>query len=1381
MKKRTGGVVAGGFLGLGALMAAAVSTAGGGQGTGWGVGSGVGIRSLVAAAGAAASVTAVGSGVVAAEVEPTIRGEELSSLRFRSIGPVNMGGRIVDISVYEKDPSIWYVASASGGLLKTTNKGTTFEHQFDNEATVSIGDVEVFQGDPDIVWVGTGEQNPRNSVSMGDGVYKSTDGGKTWKNMGLRETYSTGDIITHPTDPDTVWVAAMGRVWGENKERGVYKTTDGGETWEQTLFIDERTGVIELAMHPEDPDVLLASAWERQRDEFDTNDPAKRWGPGSGLYRSEDGGETWEPVTEGLPTVDMGRMGIEWSGTDADRVYMLVDTVRIGEGIGNPGFLGVTGRDADAGAAVVRVAEESPAAGAGIRAGDVIISINGERVISNDGLQSALAVLEAGDRVEMEVVRRGEVMKMGAELVKPERPNRTPFTADLGGQAANIEDRQGEDGFETGGLFVSEDAGRSWERLDSINPRPMYFSKVGVDPSDDNFMWVAGVPLARSVDGGKTWTRDGTPGEVHVDHHAIWINPSDGRHILLGNDGGLYESFDRGATWRHHNTNVICQFYHVGVDNRPFYNVYGGLQDNGSWGGPNRSRDGQGLAVNDWFRIGGGDGFICFAAEDDPDQLYYSSQNGGVGRVNLRTGERAGLRPRAPRGMQYAFNWKTPFMLSHHNPKIYYLAGNYVFRSFDKGDDAKRISPQITRTRRGTATAFDESPVDSNILYVGSDDGALWVTRDGAATWENIVFPYDAEAFPSRGPAEGGDPTESGGEEGGEAERPQRRARGGGGAGARAGAGAGAAVGSTERAGPARERGGAADAAAGPADPIAGEWEGVISADGSTFTLTIKRDAEGGYTARVESDAVDADSASVRFTERTGRLRITFESEVVGQIQLRAALEDGVVKGTVEAAAAEFSAEFTAKRREERRAAPPSRPQREERAERAEREERRERAGQPERAAARAQGGGASGAESGAGVGAGSFDAGDPIVGEFAGQTTGENAGQAISVTFTREGGRLRAFMTAAFFEGEATVSGYNESSGEVRFELTPNVGRVVVTGRLEGDAFNGSFEVPDFGFTGEFALRRGGSAAGGDGVALSELLAGPRRVSSIEASRFEANRVYITLAGYFNDDDAPHVYASEDAGRTWRSLAGNLPEGSPRAIREDMSNPEVLYLGTEFAFWVSVDRGRSWAKVSNNTNLPTVAVHDIAQHEWSGDLVLATHGRGMWVANAAPLRQMTAEAVAARAWLFEPARVVRWRQDAPRGRGANEWWSGDEPSGNAEIYYRLSEAVTGLEIEVQDLSGAVLARFSPDGSKTGLQRLDWNMRRQGTGQQRFGPLVETGTYRVVMRAGEVTIQRKLEIIADPELGGADFAVDEFEAELYADEETPAAEDGGMR
>ncbi|MCA9321521.1 MAG: hypothetical protein KDB53_12330, partial [Planctomycetes bacterium] len=325
-----------------------------------------------------------------------------------------------------------------------------------------------------------------------------------------------------------------------------------------------------------------------------------------------------------------------------------------------------------------------------------------------------------------------------------------PFLTRLGGQVANVQDQQGPDGHEYGGLYRSADGGESWERINSVNPRPMYFSQVRVDPADENHIWVLGVSTQYSSDRGKTFDNNRSRG-VHADGHALWINPNDGNHLIHGCDGGLYVSRNRGRAWDHLNHVAIGQFYHVAVDATRGYRVYGGLQDNGTWGGPSFSRDQNGPINQDWLRIGGGDGFVCRVDRHDPDLIYYESQNGGTGRRHLKSGETGFIRPGTGRGRdrnQFRFNWRTPFVLSHHNSKIYYVAGNRVFRSLDRGTGLRAISPEIPLTKRGSATALAESSIDPDQLWVGTDDGALWMTSDGGKEWTSLMQAPAAPAAP---------------------------------------------------------------------------------------------------------------------------------------------------------------------------------------------------------------------------------------------------------------------------------------------------------------------------------------------------------------------------------------------------------------------------------------------------------------------------------------------------------------------------------------------------------------------------------------------------------------------------------------------------------
>ncbi len=1109
-----------------------------------------------------------------AEKPPVVLPAEwLRAMNWRAIGPANMGGRITDLAVYEADPCIWWVATSSGGLLKTINNGITFEHQFDKEATVSIGAVAVAQSDSNIVWVGTGENNPRNSVSYGDGVYKSTDGGKTWKNMGLKKSFQTGRIVIHPKDPNTVYVGALGRLYGPNEERGVYKTTNGGESWEKVLYIDDRTGVIDLNMHPTDPNTLIAAMWERERDGFDSwpgndvpkadgydgYDPIRKWGSGSGIHKTTDGGKTWKKLMAGLPKCNLGRIDVDywrkdpnvlvaiidcentakgpqplsvylgavgqnadgkarliqvipdspaakaglavgdvitaagdkeitefnqvldllrsrrpgnkivlkvtrgdeskelevtlasrpgvpqvagaersggvWLGaTGEDRegkahltqvipdspadkaglqsgdIVLEADSKAVGEfaqlveqirgrsagdklnlriqrdkdtkevevqleprpggfaGLGGPQtdvYLGIQGEDAPGGAKLVQITDDGPAQKAGLEPGDLVIKIDDKEIADYDALVDQIRVRKAGDKMAL-TVRRGEVTKQLTATLenRPGGPTNTrPYSFSYGGQSPNVQDQQGSEGYDYGGVYKSTDGGETWTRINSLNSRPMYFSQIRIDPSDDQFIYALGVAQHKSGNGGATFSSDLGRG-VHADGHAMWIDPRDGRHMIIGCDGGTYISYDRGANWDHLNHTAIGQFYHVAIGPKYPYYVVGGLQDNGSWAGPSLGLSGGGPINEDWISVGGGDGFVCRVDPDDPDLIYYESQNGAIARRNLRTGERGSIRPTRPRGEPpYRFNWNTPFILSNHNPRIFYCAGDYVFRSLNRGDNLQAISPQITLTKRGSATALAESPRNPNVLYVGSDDGALWVTRDGGVKWTDV----------------------------------------------------------------------------------------------------------------------------------------------------------------------------------------------------------------------------------------------------------------------------------------------------------TKNLG-----------------------------------------------VAAPRWVSTIEPSRFEEGRVYVALDGHRSNDDEPYVLASEDYGTTWRSIRGNLPWGSTRCLREDLQNPNLLVVGTEFAAWCSIDRGKHWNKMNNN--LPTVAIHEFAFHPTSGEIVAATHGRSLWICDITPLRQVTTEQLEGKIALFKPTAAIRWQSEPARGR-TNRRFVGQNPPSGASVYYWLPKKAERVSLKVIDVEGNVVRDIRASG-EAGLHHLTWDLAR---------------------------------------------------------------------
>ncbi|HQR06868.1 MAG TPA: PDZ domain-containing protein [Gemmatales bacterium] len=1141
--------------------------------------------------------------------------EWTKQFKWRSIGPANMSGRITAISVYETDPATYWVASASGGLIKTENYGNTFVHQFDKESTVSIGDVCVAPSNKEIVWVGTGEANPRNSVSYGDGAYKSIDGGKTWKNMGLRETYQIGKVIVHPKNPDIVYVGALGRCYGPNPERGVYKTIDGGTTWARVFYLDDKTGVIDMQMDPSNPETLIVAMWERKRDEFDSilggtipegydgYDPIMKWGTSAGLYKTTDGFKTTTKLTKGLPTNPIGRVGIDYYRKDPKVIFAIIDCQKIGmgkppaEGVGNGDFgafgqageggvrlvavreeraaakagllaediitevdgkkvtefedinnivldkkpgdklkikykrgteikdvevtllerqgarppgggtspgegrpanppvsgenlgllgihvkaaenaiivtavsqpitnqaqflqvndvileidnknitniaeatkqlqgkkagdrvtlvykrnnetrkLEVTLREAssstqpasyhgllgqnaegdDLGAKITEVAKDSPAEKAGLKVGDLITALDGKDLIGYQAMVIRLRDKKVGDKIKLKYKRGSETKEVEVTLVArpanasamstgagggsaglegsgfaggPGGPTRSrPYSAYYAGQRENIQDRQGEGGHEFGGIYKSTDGGESWTRINSLNPRPMYFSLIRVDPTDSNKLYVGGISMHWSQDGGKTF-RSNLGRDVHADHHAIWIDSRDGRHGMVGCDGGLYVTYDNFKNVDHLNTMALGQFYHVATDTQVPYYVYGGLQDNGSWGGPSSVVRQGGSTNEDWMNINGGDGFVCRVDQDDPNWVYAESQNGAMIRRNIRTGERGFARPRTQNGINsntFRFNWNTPFLLSSKNQKVFYCMGQYVFRSINRGDDLKIISPELTRSKRGSGSALTESPRNGDILWAGTDDGYVWVTKDGGKEWTNV----------------------------------------------------------------------------------------------------------------------------------------------------------------------------------------------------------------------------------------------------------------------------------------------------------TKNIG-------LRGD----------------------------------------RWVSTIEASRFVDGRAYVCFDAHRSNDDKPYVYVTEDYGATWKPITANLPGfGSTRCLREDVLNQDLLYCGTEFAVFASIDRGLSWTKINNN--LPTVAIHEVAVHPTAGEIVVATHGRSLWAVEVGALRQMKPATVKAEAYLYQPHTVIRYRSEPSRG-GTTRRYTGENVPFGANIYFNLNKTAEKVSLKIVDAKGDTINEMLRVPTTTGLHKMNWTLTR---------------------------------------------------------------------
>jgi photosystem II stability/assembly factor-like uncharacterized protein len=851
--------------------------------------------------------------------QPALPESWVEQFTWRSVGPANMGGRITSISVNPNDHANYWVGTATGGVLRTDNYGTTYSHQFQHEAVSSIGDIMVSASHPEIVWVGTGESNPRNSVSWGNGVYKSENGGETWAHMGLEESFQIGAVEVHPTNPDIVYVGALGRLWGPSEQRGLFKTVDGGENWERVLFVDEFTGVIDMRVNPKDPEMLIVATYERERDEFDTNDPAKKWGKGSGLWKTSDGGKTWVRLTQGLPSVTLGRIGLDWSMSEEDTLYAIVETEKITQLPENSAWMGVSGEDAEVGARLTEITADSPAAEAELQVDDIIISMGGVTIHSWDGLTAEIhkhlegetvAVIASRNRKTVEVdmtFRRapsesedegegeeepaakkdeakadggdkaadgekaeGDDAKDGDDEEEEETPPPPgPFHIGLGGQSANVQDQQGPDGFEYGGLYRSEDAGDTWTRVNSLNPRPMYYSRVYVDPSDADRIYVLGTQLHRSKDRGETFTSDGHDGEVHVDHHNMWIDPSDGRHIILGNDGGIYVTWDRMDNWDHHNYMALGQFYRISADDTRDYRIYGGLQDNGSWGGPNRSGHDSGIVNSDWFMIGWGDGFVCRVDRENPNLVYGESQNGFIYRFNLETGEQGYVRARAPRGQQYRFNWNTPFILSEHNHALFYSAGNHVFRSWNRGNKPEAISPEISRTDRGTATELAESPRDAKVLYVGTDDGALWSTRNGGHTWEDLFLTAEEVAEQSEE------------EEVAEEEETE--------------------VDPTN-------------------DPVSGTWNGNASNDDlpegqGEVLMDLKLKADGKVTGSLRTDFGLSKITKGSFDAETKKMKFTFKSDdMTGVFDLT--LANNKATGTVDVGPGMITLEYTAERKQ---------------------------------------------------------------------------------------------------------------------------------------------------------------------------------------------------------------------------------------------------------------------------------------------------------------------------------------------------------------------------------------------------------------------------------------------------------------------------------
>jgi photosystem II stability/assembly factor-like uncharacterized protein len=566
--------------------------------------------------------------------------EEFRALEARNIGPAGMSGRVAAIDVDPSRPRIIFVGSATGGVWRSVDGGIEWEPVFDDQPVLGIGAVAVSQANPDVVWVGTGEGNPRNSVGVGEGIFRSLDGGETWTRMGLERSERIHRVLVHPSDSDVVYAGAMGPAWSDGEERGVYRTTDGGETWERILFVNERTGVADLVMDPANPRKLFAALWEFRRQPW----TFRSGGPGSGLWVTHDGGDTWEEITEedGLPAGELGRIGLAIAPSDPDVVYALVEAEK------------------------------------------------------------------------------------------------------------NV-------------LLRSDDGGRSFELVsdeEGINPRPFYYADLRVDPENENRIYRLAGSIDVSEDAGREWRTVVPSRIIHGDVHELWIDPADPSHMIMGNDGGVGITHDRGDRWRFVENLPLAQFYHVSVDMDVPFNVYGGLQDNGSWYGPSRVWEDRGVMNAHWRRVGGGDGFATMVDFSDPRFGYSMSQQGNLMRFDKLTGERRRIQPVHPEGIDLRFNWNAGLAVNPHDSSTIYLGSQFVHRSRDGGLSWEIISPDLTTDdpekqrqdvsggltldatgaeNHTTILSIAPSSLEEGVLWVTTDDGNVQLTRDGGGTWTNVV------------------------------------------------------------------------------------------------------------------------------------------------------------------------------------------------------------------------------------------------------------------------------------------------------------------------------------------------------------------------------------------------------------------------------------------------------------------------------------------------------------------------------------------------------------------------------------------------------------------------------------------------------------------
>ncbi len=653
-----------------------------------------------------------------------------SNIPFRNIGPVLQSCRVVDVEVNPNDPTHFYVAYASAGLWETKNNGHSFAPLFDNEAVMTIGDIAV-NWEKNIIWIGTGENNSSRSSYSGVGMYKSTDSGKTWQHCGLGESHHIGRVVLHPTNPDVAWAAVLGHLYSPNKERGLFKTIDGGKTWKQTLFVNENSGAIDLVIDAQNADNLYVATWNKERRAWNFVES----GDGTGIHKSTDGGMTWRKITApdtGFPNGEgAGRIGLSMFSKGAKKVlYAIIDN------------------QSDKDAADKKAEDNTKLSKKQLKT----MTKEAFLALDDDKLGDFLKGNDFPAKIKAKDIK--DFIKNGKYSVQT-----------LVEYLENADSNLYETEVKGAEVYRSDDEGRSWKKthdkpLDGIFfTYGYYFAQIRVSPEDENRIYVPGMPIVRSDDGGKTFKLINKE-NVHVDHHALWCNPNKPGHIINGNDGGINISYDYGENWVKCNNPPVGQFYSVSVDMATPYNVYGGLQDNGVWYASSKTKlDNSWLQTgqNPWKEIIGGDGMQTAIDTRDNKTVYTGYQFGNYYRVKIGGGEFDAITPKHELGERpLRWNWQSPIALSIHNQDIVYFCSNKVHRSFDKGKNWETISADLTNGGKkgdvpfGTITTFSESPMKFGLLYAGTDDGNIHVSKDGGDTWKNVNATLPKELWCSR-------------------------------------------------------------------------------------------------------------------------------------------------------------------------------------------------------------------------------------------------------------------------------------------------------------------------------------------------------------------------------------------------------------------------------------------------------------------------------------------------------------------------------------------------------------------------------------------------------------------------------------------------------